>query len=284
MQQDVFLNVSDALSQAETVARALRNVYLHNKKLDRKRSLSYYCRRAGISSTGYLSDVISGKRPLSGKYIGPICASFGFSGEQETYFLLIAERESAGEELQIAKLSEEIETIRKVLRINQQEMGLDPRVFYFALELISTTYLFPEGATFEKLLAYYGNERAADLKEGLAFLEKRNLLVVEAGCYRSKSDYNTWIERAGQDLDMRLALNRKMLEETSNQLERYLPNNELAHFESSFISVDADTYRALLPKIRVELKKLRVRLDSPRANLMVRFNVQVFPIQPANSK
>src|SRR4051794_13269863 len=72
--------VREILATAEDASEMFDRIYRARKEENRKVSLQYLCRRAGIPSTGYLSDVLRGRRRLHLKYAKSLPAALGIEG------------------------------------------------------------------------------------------------------------------------------------------------------------------------------------------------------------
>lgn len=107
--------VSSILLESESAAASLRALYTLYKQRQRKVSLAFICRRAGIPSKGYLAFVMSGKRKLNMKYWAPVCQTFKLSGVHEhilrTQLQLESSESGETEEL----LREQLATLKQIL-------------------------------------------------------------------------------------------------------------------------------------------------------------------------
>mgnify|MGYP000967579439 CR=1 FL=1 len=79
------------LLDAKDAHGAILSLYRFGKASNAKWSLAYIAKKANISSTGYLSDVLKGKRILHPKYQDSIGLALGLNpGEAEYLSTLIA--------------------------------------------------------------------------------------------------------------------------------------------------------------------------------------------------
>ena len=65
----------------------LKDYYEEQKARDAKFSHRYFTMKVGFSSSGYFSDVLSGKKNLSGAFMLKFAKALKFSREEEEYFL-----------------------------------------------------------------------------------------------------------------------------------------------------------------------------------------------------
>jgi len=113
------------LLPAETSAQALRNLYLAGKAKSRKFSLGHVCRRAGIPSTGYFSDVMKGKRILHMKHLEGIARAFLLSTDERSLLSGLVANDRAKTAPERANIADELIKLRKLLQIRQLPIGND---------------------------------------------------------------------------------------------------------------------------------------------------------------
>lgn len=101
--------------QAESTAQVLRALYTYNKSRQKKVSLTFLCRRAGIPSKGYLAFVMSGKRKLNMKYWGAICQTFKLEGIHEHILKTLLQLESNDCPEARAMLTRQLQTFKQKL-------------------------------------------------------------------------------------------------------------------------------------------------------------------------
>src|SRR4051812_12412781 len=65
----------------------LKDYYEEQKERDPKFSHRYFTMKVGFSSSGYFSDVLSGKKNLSGAFMMKFAKALKLSKEEEEYFL-----------------------------------------------------------------------------------------------------------------------------------------------------------------------------------------------------
>lgn len=105
-------DIDRILLETDSAATSLRSLYELHKSHQRKVSLSFVCRRAGIPSKGYLSFVMAGKRRLNVKYWQGVCEVFKLNYEQERIMKLLLEIDFLECEEQRKNCSAEIRKLR----------------------------------------------------------------------------------------------------------------------------------------------------------------------------
>ena len=84
-----------SLQNCKNSSEALNFLYLRSKKEKREISLGYICKRAGIPSTGYLSDVFKGKRRLNSKYTEGILKALRLKGQEKKFVDLLVAKDNS---------------------------------------------------------------------------------------------------------------------------------------------------------------------------------------------
>src|SRR3954467_7750338 len=92
MEQDEMRAI---LLAAANSSAALRGLYLRRKAMDARISLPWLCRRAKIPSSGYLSDVMHGKRTLHRKYREAIASALNLPALESRFLGRMFELENA---------------------------------------------------------------------------------------------------------------------------------------------------------------------------------------------
>jgi uncharacterized protein (TIGR02147 family) len=260
-----------ALLDAATGSAAVAALYNFYRAQGRKYSLAFFCKRAGISSTGYLSDVVNGKRSLHAKYADLIGPAFFLGPDEATYLKLLILRE-AGEEV-----AEQLDKVRKVLSI--QRLPLTERIaeHFFAIEVFCALGLFNNRPRRDDLIGYFGKDRYAEVERALGQLIELRMIAAEPdGRFKPLTSH---ISLSGAGAEVNFAdLIKASLADAAKKVERWAPRREAAHLESGIVSVRRKDFEARLPELRSQIAHLLAGLETPDADAMVRVNVQIYPV------
>ena len=97
---DLVKAVSKCLLKAKSSSDGLAQIHEQIKKRDKRVSLGFLCKAIGLASTGYLTDVMKGRRVLNGKYRIAMARAFKLNAVQSEFLLLLyAEDEGPRESL-----------------------------------------------------------------------------------------------------------------------------------------------------------------------------------------
>ena len=112
---DKSFESSAALSTAETFADAFRTLYEQQKAREPKRSLAFLAKKIGIRSTGYLSDVMRGRRRLSHKLLPALSSALELNAGEARVLGLLAALDHARQPRQHRLLDTELSDARAQL-------------------------------------------------------------------------------------------------------------------------------------------------------------------------
>ncbi len=71
---------------------------------------------------------------------------------------------------------------------------------------------------------------------------------------------------------------RQAIVKASRDAAKWYEQRSAAHFESSVMSVNSITYQKLLARLKDDLAQWQTELESERADTLVRFNIQIYPV------
>lgn len=273
------LSLNEVLASIETLSTAISELYAHFKAQDAKYSLSYFCRRAGIPSTGYLSDVIAGRRRLNKRYVCKLAEAFGLVRQQADFFYALHALDCAKSEEDRLKLTAAVERHRKVLAAMQTKLpssGVEQ--LFFALEVFGAFGLFGGRPTTLQLKTYYKGRCALDK------VDAATKLLVSMGMIEATSD-GAWQPCANYVLFSESHMDvsfvdyvRMAIEHASKNVATWSPRRELSHFEAAVLSVDSKRWQEKLAAFKDDLLSIQTDLVSDNADMLVRLNVQAYPL------
>lgn len=269
--------VRKIILKAETSADVFKAIYQLRKAEDKKYSLSYFCKKAKIPSTGYLSDVIQGRKTLHLKYTRSISSAFGLKGNEAKYvgILIAIDNESNSDALE--KLHTKKALLKKDLNVSIKPMSSQMAGLLSAVEVFCAFGLFNNRPTVRDLQKYFGPSAKADVKYALDAL--RELGIVELS---PEGQYTLLTEQIQFREDMKgfshIDFLKQAIRHATQNVEQWFPHSAQTHFESSIISVRAADYHQLLPDLKSRLSLIQSGLESGQADTLIRFNIQVYPI------
>lgn len=264
--------VLDASSGVEAIQKLIHLA----KSFDAKVSLSYLCRRLGLSSKGFLSDVMNGKRSLGEKHWSDFADLFKLdAGIRDILFLLLRlDNEKDAEQKRL--LAEEISFKRKAANYSEKILSNKLRGMFFAFDVFCAFGLFKNEPTKDELRRYFGTARGVELEVAINILLTIDLIEkIDNGRYRIKN-YNIRFSDSEDGLS-HLDFLKESIEDARRSVEKWKEKRDESIFSSYIISVKQEHYRKVVDKLRRDLLEIQSGLESADADLLVRFNIQVYP-------
>lgn len=272
----MHLDTARILAEAPTSTVAIRALYEHFKAQNPKFSLAVICRRSGIASRGNLSDVLTGKRYLHLRYLPGIVRAFGLAGEAAECLQLLIARDQEKDLAERQRMDRRIATLRKTLLIQRRAIPKNLAAIFFGIEVFCAFGLFKNVATREQLARYFSSDPRIRLEEALAILVEMNMIAQEGDVFRVTASHVVFDEDTigVSHIDfLKLALTN-----ASDHVESWFQQKTLAYFESSVLSVKKNVFKVALKNLKSEMLIKQAELESGDADMLVRFNVQVYPI------
>lgn len=278
MKNDAKL-INHLLIEAGDSSGALANLNRLKKSFHDHWSMQFVCKKVGIPSTGYFSDVLKGKRTLHPKYIAGICKAYGLSKVQSSYFetLVSIDQDAANPRLSKlkARLSELTEQMQmEVIAIPKQ---LSEGLLWHIL-VLSSFSLFPEAPTQEDLARYFGRSMAIPLQRSLHKLEEIGLVQKTGDRYSLPNTRIIFSE--SEDGFSHLEFLEKSILHAASQVKHWFPTVNQSLFLSTIVTVNKKDFEAMIPEINSRIYAMLGEMNRTQGDQLVEFNLQVFPFDP----
>jgi hypothetical protein len=264
------------LAQFDSATEALRYLYDVRKK-DQAISLSQICKDAGIPSRGYLSSVLRGHRQLHTKYRRAICKAFSLTGNSAGVVRTLVDLGSLRNSSLKKKplLMRRLERYRKVSRISHQSMPMTLDIPLFA-EVFCAFGLYQDRPTEEDLVSYFGKRNEREVLNAVDALLQQGLIRPDGLHYRIENNLVFYkdSENGLTHLNYLIA----SLKTTTKEIPTWFEQTDIAHFQSSILSVKKQDLIELLPMIKAYLDLKRSQLESSEADMLIRFSCQIHPV------
>jgi uncharacterized protein (TIGR02147 family) len=266
----------DAVLNASSGVEAIQKLIQLAKSFDAKVSLSYLCRRLGLSSKGFLSDVMNGKRSLGEKHWSDFADLFKLDTSIREILFLLLRLDNEKDADQKRLLTEEISFKRKAANYSEKILSNKLRGMFFAFDVFCAFGLFKNEPTKDELRRYFGTARGVELEVALNILLTLDLIEkIENGRYRIRN-YNIRFSDSEDGLS-HLDFLKESIEDARRSVEKWKEKRDESIFSSYIISVKQEHYRKVVDKLRRDLLEIQSGLESAEADLLVRFNIQVYP-------
>ena len=264
------------LVRAAASSDAIGDLYALHKRRHPRASLAAVCKKSGIPSRGYLSEVVNGKRVLHSKHVAGLARALEL-GEQTTRCLaLLVARDNATDAPAREAAARELEVLRKGLAIAFVTLPAAPGAGFFAFEVFCAFGLFGNDVAVADLTQYFGEERREDVNAALSQLSRWGMIEEQHGRFRHGRDFI--IFGASEDRVAHLDFLRHCLADAHARVESWFQHSGRAYIESTMLSVNRARYEAALPRIKELLRQAQAELSTVAdADMIARFNVQIYP-------
>lgn len=241
--------------------------------------MSFLAKRIGFSSTGYLSDIISGRRKISLKYQTKIAHGFNLSGNQSDYLKDLIRKDHEKINKKRLKIEERLKARKKSLLTRRIAAPKQKNSIFQALEVFCAFGLFKNSPSYFELRDYFSKISESELRDSLLTLKEIGLIKKDrhSDHYKLLADQVLFDEEQGGLSHIEFI--KQSLLQATQQVPSWFSEKKRSSFVSSVISVDKDEYQRKLAEIKRSLTQFQSDLESHNANSLVRFNVQIFPIE-----
>ncbi len=265
-------NLADLDRAHDALALLIRRA----KALNPKQTLGFLAKKAGIPSTGYLSDVMSGRRQLHAKYRDALLDALDVTGTVRSFVTVLLHLEDVGSGDGSDGLQIERDAIRKVLRQQSRQFPERLAGMFFAFEVFAAFGLSGQKATRDQLREFFGVGRGIEIERALGLLIQSGLIEREGDAFRIVSDQFYFIGKDGLSHIDYLTM---ALREAEDKVSTWYEKPDQSFFVSSILSVKDATFRAKLPEIKAAMKRVESDLETGDADRLIRVNVQIYPLE-----
>jgi uncharacterized protein (TIGR02147 family) len=267
--------ITDIFLECKNSTEALQQLYNLFKERDHRFSLQLICSRAEISSRGYLSQVLSGKRTLSVKYRESMPRAFRLDELHTAALQTLIDLDCETDSDKIKALQEKLRTDKLALKVSFAVLSNNFAKNACAFEVFCAFGFFSNNPTFENLVELFGIDRKKSVEEALIMLEQEGYISKKRTSYFLNTQ--SLIFDRGEEGSTRTVFLKTALEDALHHLPKWINRTSEAHFESGIVSVTKKDYLRILPEIKNLIVKYQVDMESAEADTLVRFNIQIYP-------
>jgi uncharacterized protein (TIGR02147 family) len=271
--------IDHLLLDAQDSSEALASLNRIRKSRSDHWSMKAACKRIGIPSTGYFSDVLKAKRRLNPKYIEGVGKAFALSLAQQKYFEVLVFRDQDEKNANDELWSLELEKAAAQLRMEyislpkQLSEGL-----HWHIIVLSAFSLFKESPTLKELGDYFGSSLKLPLQKSLFKLVEMGLVEVRDERYSLSK--TRLIFKEAEDGLSHIEYLEKSIAHASEQVRAWYGKSDESVFVSSVVTVKKEELSKKLPDIKSRIHGILNELHSEQGDELVEFNLQLFPFDP----
>ncbi len=274
---------------SQCVSQLLGQLLTHVRGTRKSFSLSELCNTSGLSSKGYISEIMRGKRLPSPQAAEALARGLGLKGIAVSYVVTLAERDATESRDKRTVLESTLAKLRKAIEVKLAPLTEAHHLSGFSIEVFCAFGLSQGRPARSDLVQYFGRDRALEIDralEGLekaAFIEKEPHSASEGSSssnprYRLIHSANHYVFGEDNKEKRHLEILRQAIEASSRVVPLWFPRKVDSHFEATILSVRHSSYRSALQKFKADLLTWEASLETSDADSLIRINVQIHPL------
>lgn len=272
-----------ALLNAKTSSEALGELYQVKKAKAKNLSLARFCSHTGISSKGYLSDVLKGKRTLNMKYLEGVTKALNLTGASAEYLKALLERDLCNDPNTKKVWDRLIESLAKSFEVVETSAPIPKDTDLIEFEVFCAFGLFAGAPKRRDLVNYFGKTKAFEVDRALFRLEQRGWIEIISAKGAVEKQWRLVVSQIAFVDDKENMSHEDFLRQAiiaaADNVQKWYGDRETAHFESFIISVHDATFRKELSSFKDSLIAWQSKFEATDGNRLIRFNTQVYPIR-----
>ncbi|WP_141733758.1 TIGR02147 family protein [Oligoflexus tunisiensis] len=241
-------------------------------------SIAQLCKSCGIPSRGYLSEFLNGKRRLNSRYWKGFIKCFGLTGRLATAAHVVFELEDADSEDERRVLMEKLESLRRSFKKVEESFPSRLHGMVFAAEVYCAFGLYGNNPTKEQLKSYFGRSRALDVEYALACLMGIEVIGLDTDTQRYFIRENTIRFTDSEDSGLTMnSFHQYAVQDAERAFKKWYSSQD-AYFETIMISVKKSRLPEFIEKVKDHSILTAQEVESTEADMLIRFNVQIYPL------
>jgi uncharacterized protein (TIGR02147 family) len=264
------------LIEATSGTEAIRNLLALRRSPNLKvETLAKIRRFLGMSSGGYLSDVISGRRKLGVRYREKMMDYLGLDTLERELFLVLLEIDSTPQFKTKLALRKILMRLRKLLSAKKQPFESDAAPSLFACVVLASFDMLGGKANLSSLRRLFKSAQNKNLEQALVELQARGLIALTENFYTPTGQVIFMADESSHR--SHLAFIEKGAAEGVIQARKWFDRPDMSCFQSFILSVNAKQYSDAVSDIKKYVYKQLAGLESQDADAVVQLNIQIFP-------
>jgi uncharacterized protein (TIGR02147 family) len=270
--------LAEELATVQSVSQGLRVIYEMYRARDKKYSQQWLAQRASFSSKGHLADVMSGRRPIRLLQLQALLECLSISGINCNLMKTLFELSRCKKANERIELENKLLELRKIVRTYRLTMPLESSANHIlVLDVFSAFWLFDGAPSTDKLKAHFKRKYTGpEVDHALKFLLASGAIEFNEQSWRAAKERVTFVA-AGDDAPVKFI--QSALSDAAKEVPFWFSKSALSHFETVSISTTKSKYELALKAFKDELMMWQSRFESDDADMLIRFNMQLYPIE-----
>lgn len=270
------MQAASLLVKVKTSHDALHSLYIWRKSENGRFSYGTMCKRIGLQSKGYLSNLMKGIRPIPVALAKPIATAFDLQSYEADFFVALVKYDNEPLQSNLREeLGTEVHRLRKLMTfyfMAAPDIQID---FGVLLKVFSSFGLLQNATREDDFVGLFGEDSRGVVTEALRCLQDMGVVDHCDGKYHLLLK-NLWLDTSLSKTP-KVDILRNLVMDVWKNLPDWCDNGNQSVYESSFVSVNRKTYEQMIPSLRKMLRKYQSDLETDDGDMLITLNVQMHP-------
>jgi len=262
---------------------AIQQSMAYRRALDPHFSLAFLAKRLGLKSRGSLSEMLRGKKPIPLRLRRQIFSVL-FKDDESLidYADTLLARDEAKPGAEKDRHDARLWQIASYLNDRFTQIQLDRSFTLFASDVLCAFDLFGGHPSERQLIDFFGKQDFQAVRRALQALLQNELISVQGGVY-SRTERTKRFITLDHDVDPTRSFLKESIQHALQEIPRKGEDVASKCFGSTTMSVKREDYLRVLEAIRRDVFKYFSQLETAEGDMMIRFNMQIYPIAQLKS-
>jgi uncharacterized protein (TIGR02147 family) len=273
-------NLTLLILNARSSKEALQQVFAWRKALDSRFSLAYIARRLGLKSRGTLSLMLRSERPIPSRIRRPLFQVLTRDEPLTDYLELLLARDEATSDSARQEAEAKMKALHFFLRDRFTSIHLQHGLNLLASDLLCAFDLFQGHPTERQLIEFFGRARFPEVQTAIGSLLLNGLIEKQDGHLKRTDRTQRFLTIQGQEQDSMLRYLKESIHDAWLNVGRWQGDTSMSCFGSTTMSVRRDIYMEVIKRLKKDMFRYFSELETDEGDTLIRFNMQIFPLQP----
>jgi uncharacterized protein (TIGR02147 family) len=273
-------NLTLLIINARSTKEALQQVFAWRKALDSRFSLAYIARHLGLKSRGTLSLMLRGERPIPSRIRRPLFQVLTRDEPLTDYLELMLAREDASSESARQDIEAKLKALHFFLRDRFTSVHLQHGLNLLASDILCAFDLFQGGPTERQLIEFFGKARFPEVQTAIGSLLLNGLIEKQDGHLKRTDKTQRFLTIQGKEQDSMLTYLKESIHDAWLNVGKWQGDTAMSCFGSTTMSVRRNTYMEVIKRLKKDMFRYFSELETDEGDTLIRFNMQIFPLQP----
>ncbi|WP_141733402.1 TIGR02147 family protein [Oligoflexus tunisiensis] len=273
-------NLTLIVLRAASSKEALQQVFAFRKALDSKFSLAYIARRLGLKSRGTLSLMLRGERAIPARMRRSLLQLLTQDDPLTDYLELLLTLEEATSASARQEVEGKLKALHYYLRDRFTSIQLQHGMNLLASDILCAFDLFAGCPTERQLIDFFGKARFREVQTAIGTLLLNGLIKRRDGVLQRTERTQRFLTIQGSEQDSMLTYLKESIHDAYQNVGKWQGDTTMSCFGSTTMSVRRQTYVEVIKRLKKDVFRYFSELETEEGDTLIRFNMQIFPLQP----